>query len=326
MPSPLSIIMYHYVRDLARSRYPAIKGLALDLFVEQLDYIQRHYAVVRPEEVIAAARGDDDLPRNALLLTFDDGYRDHYDNVFPILFERRLSAMFFPPVKVVADSALLDVNKIHFILASVDDPTDLLAPVFEAVDAHRAEYGLESTEAYYERLARPNRFDPGEVIFIKRMLQHELPEPLRNAIAADLFRRFVSVDEAAFARELYVSREQLRVMIGCGMYVGSHGANHLWLDKLDPDGQAREIDASLAFLAELGAPVADWVMCYPYGAYDDSVLGLLRARRCAVGVTTRVAVADLAGDDPLLLPRLDTNDLPKSAAAPPNEWHRRAAG
>lgn len=326
MQSPVSIVMYHYVRDLEHSRYPGIKGLPLDLFVEQLDYIQRHYIVMRPEDVIAEAKSKrESLPRNAIVLTFDDGYRDHYDNVFPVLFERGLSAMFFPVVKAVADHQLLEVNKIHFILASVEDPARLLPDLFEMLDEHRAQFGLESNEAYYQRLAVANRFDPPEVIFVKRLLQHELPEPLRNVITQQLFKRFVSVDEATFAQELYVSEAQLKVMIGCGMYVGSHGANHLWLDKVDPEQQAREVDASLEFLGRLGARVDDWVMCYPYGAYNDTLLKILRARKCAMGLTTEAAIADLGTHDPLLLPRLDTNDLPKSRTAEPNKWFQKIA-
>lgn len=51
-------------------------------------------------------------------------------------------------------------------------------------------------------------------------------------------------------------------------------------------------------------------MCYPYGAYNDTLLALLRDWGCAIGLTTEVAVAQLGTDNPLALPRLDTNDLP----------------
>ena len=315
--------MYHYVRDLEHSRYPGIKGLRVREFAEQLDYLQSHYVVVRPEAVVAAVRDRDEaLPPNAALLTFDDGYLDHYTNVFPMLYDRGLSAMFFPVVRAVRDHRLLDVNKIHFILASVDDPTTLLGPLYDALDEFRGARGLESDEAYYARLAVPNRFDPGEVIFIKRMLQSELPEDLHTIIAQRLFDRFVTVDEETFARELYMTEDQLRTMIGCGMYVGSHGTSHAWLDKVDPAGQAREIDGSLAFLSDLGAPLDEWVMCYPYGASNDTLLNILREKNCAIGLTTEVAIADLDANDPLLLPRLDTNDLPKYGGAEPNKWLR----
>jgi hypothetical protein len=50
----LTIVMYHYVRDLAHSRYPAIKGLDLELFKGQISYLQKHYNFVTVEQVIAA--------------------------------------------------------------------------------------------------------------------------------------------------------------------------------------------------------------------------------------------------------------------------------
>jgi hypothetical protein len=51
-------------------------------------------------------------------------------------------------------------------------------------------------------------------------------------------------------------------------------------------------------------------MCYPYGASDQSALALLKNRNCSVALTTRPAVARLETDDPLLLPRIGTNDVP----------------
>jgi peptidoglycan/xylan/chitin deacetylase (PgdA/CDA1 family) len=95
------------------------------------------------------------------------------------------------------------------------------------------------------------------------------------------------------------------------MYIGSHGDSHYWLDTSSSEIQQREIENSLAFLREVGSPVDDhWVMCYPYGAWDDGLLETLRSYRCTLGLTTEVAVAEIGTDEPLLLPRLDTNDIP----------------
>jgi hypothetical protein len=50
----VTVVMYHFVRDLRHARYPRIKGLDRRDFAGQLDYIRRHYQVVRMEDVIAA--------------------------------------------------------------------------------------------------------------------------------------------------------------------------------------------------------------------------------------------------------------------------------
>jgi peptidoglycan/xylan/chitin deacetylase (PgdA/CDA1 family) len=306
----LTIVMYHYVRDLARTRYPAIKARDLASFRRQLEYIGHHHTVVTAEQVMLALAHGDKLPDNAAWLTFDDGYRDHYEAVFPLLYERGWQGSFFPPARTVRDRQLLDVNRVHFILAANPDHQAVITAIHEFIDGHQGCAGVRPFADYWAELATASRMDSAEIIFIKRILQHALPEVWRAQLADELFERIVAVEQAVFAAELYMTTEQLRTMIRCGMYVGSHGAGHVWLNRIDAAGQASELDESLAFLRELGAPTDHWVMCYPYGAYNDSLLPLLKQRGCAVGLTTRVGVAQPGSDDALTLPRLDTNDLP----------------
>jgi peptidoglycan/xylan/chitin deacetylase (PgdA/CDA1 family) len=124
--------------------------------------------------------------------------------------------------------------------------------------------------------------------------------------------------------ELYLSNTQLREMVDARMHVGAHGAAHYWLDSLDRDAQIADIDASRSFLDGLGVAPHDFSFCYPYGAYNVTTLELLRARACRFALTTKPDIAQLKLADSLTLPRLDTNDLPKSARAHPNDWTLRA--
>ena len=112
-------------------------------------------------------------------MTFDDGYLDHYTNVFPLLFERGWQGSFFPPSQTVLDGKLLDVNKIHFILAADRVLRTLFVRSRSALDAHSADPDVRPFEAYWNELAKPNRYDPAEVVFIKRALQFGLPESVR---------------------------------------------------------------------------------------------------------------------------------------------------
>jgi peptidoglycan/xylan/chitin deacetylase (PgdA/CDA1 family) len=120
--------------------------------------------------------------------------------------------------------------------------------------------------------------------------------------------------------------DQLGMLQRHGMYVGSHGYGHFWLNAMSTLEQEREIDRSLAFLKSVGADTRRWIMCYPYGAHNESLRSVLKSRNCAVGLTTEVGLARLGEHDPLMLPRLDTNDLPKDSGAGANEWTRKARG
>jgi peptidoglycan/xylan/chitin deacetylase (PgdA/CDA1 family) len=270
--------------------------------------------------------GGGELPNNAAMLTFDDGYIDHFINVFPILYEKGIQGCFFPTGKAVAEHRVLDVNKIHFVLASVSDKTDLVRQIFSLMDELRSEYGLETNEYYYEKYAQASRYDPPEVVFIKRILQKGIADGPRVEITDRLFRKYVGLDEAAFARELYMNADQLRCMSKAGMFIGSHGYGHIWLDSVSPEAQKAEIEASLRFLGDLGCDLRQWTFNYPHGAINDSLVSLLKASGANLGLTTEVGIADLGSVDPLLLPRLNTNDLPKDGRSSPNKWTLQVIG
>lgn len=307
-----TVVMYHYVRDLDRSRYPEINALQTDEFEFQLDYLESEYTFVSLSDIRAAIYNEAQLPSNPVLLTFDDGFLDHYTTVFPRLRERGIEGAFFPPTEPILSDTVLNVHKIHVILASVSDTDALLESVFDCLDSYRAQYELESNQAYYDRLAEAGRWDPAEITFVKRVLQRELGYELRSAIIDDLFAEYVDVSEPVLSRELYMHPSHLRTMIEAGMSVGGHGSSHRWLGSLSADEQRREIDRSVEFLHSLGVSTEDWSICYPYGSYDSTTLDLLEETGCKIGLTTEVGEASVTQNNALTLERLDTNDLPQS--------------
>ncbi|SQA93186.1 polysaccharide deacetylase family protein [Capnocytophaga ochracea] len=320
----LTVVMYHYVRDLKYSRYPSIKGLDATLFKEQVAFLKKHYSFVTVEEVIAATQGIHKLPSHPVILTFDDAYIDHFTYVFPILKNEGVQGAFYAPVKAITQHKVLDVNKIHFILASTPEEkmSSLLKEITLLLDKYREVYHLESFEFYYKKLAQLDRFDTKEVIFVKRLLQVELVEELRNIITTELFGKIVGVEEGTFSRELYMSEDQMKCMVSAGMHIGSHGYDHYWLGSLPKEKQEVEIKESLKFIENIGGDIKHWTICYPYGNYNDDTITLLKENHCALGFTTEVKLADInnqMGDNVFKIPRLDTNDLPKDAKALPNQ-------
>ena len=322
----LTIVTYHYVRDLPRTRFPEIRGLATGRFEGQLDYLTKHYTFCHPDEVLAAVRGETVLPPNGCLLTFDDGLCDHYTTVFPRLEERGIPAVFFPAARPIRERTMLEVHMIHFVLASVPDPRRLVAETLNLVDQHRATHALPDRATLFRVCGAANRFDTLEVSFLKRLLQRELPALVRRDICRVLFQRHVTADLTSFAAELYMDLAQLRCLARHGMTIGGHGYVHDWLELLEPAEQREEIRQTVSLLeAVTGQRPTNWIMGYPYGSYSKLTLDLLREAGCAVGLTSETGlVSDLAR--PLELCRLDTNDLPFAADAPVNEWTNRARG
>ena len=305
----LYISMYHYTRDLVHSRYPEIKGMDIPLFRKQMEFFKANFNVVRMEQVIDAVKNGTRLPEKALLLTFDDGYVDNYTYALPILEEFGFQGSFFIPGKTFTTHQLLDVNKIHYILASADI-NKLVVDVKAKLDYYRgSEYDYPSTEELWNQYAVANRFDSKETIFVKRILQTAIPEQLRNRISSDLFEKYVGVTEEQLAYELYMTPEQIRTLKRHGMFIGLHGYDHYWLGNLSPEKMREDTSKALEIMDEF-INRKEWAMNYPYGNYNDDVLSYIKGEGACVGMSTEVRIADLEKDNPLTLPRLDCNDFP----------------
>ena len=323
MPT-LTIVMYHYVRPLKETAFPEIKGLDLDLFEGQLAYLSRNYTPVTMEHVIAVGRGEDHFPKNPVLLTFDDGYRDHHQYAFPLLEKYNIKGAFYPPTAAFLDHELLDVNRVHFILAAEPDTDKIVALLEAEIDAARLNADIPSRSSLRSQHFKPFGYDTAEVIYIKRLLQHALPENVRRTLAAKLFSAFVSVDEKDFANELYCSVAAMKEMSDAGHHIGSHGDRHCWLSRLSASEQRNDIERSLRLFTALNLDKKDFTFCYPYGDHNDQSLEILKSLGCAAALTTKVGLAQVGRERMLILPRLDTNNLPKEASAAANEWTEKS--
>ncbi len=298
----LSTIMYHWVRPIRNSRWPRIRGLELDDFKSQLSYLKRNYTIVSLPDVINALNGVElnsgelhrELPPNACLLTFDDGYLDHYQHVFPLLHDAKVSGAFFPIGRSVAERWIADVNKIHWIIAH--------APRGMVTDHIYAAIG--------DIPAVTSRWDDTETASIKRALQYAPPE-----VIDELFW-MVEHGMSVTADDLYMTPEQIKLMATNGMHFGVHGWNHVRFSRMTEAEQAADLDASIAFLRGLGVLPERWAMAYPYGADSDwtqRMADLADERGCVAAFTTRSAVANLEFEsENFAIPRLDTTDVPRA--------------
>ncbi len=323
-PATLTVVMYHFVQPSGVGPVRGLKHLPIDAFRGQLAYLRRHYTPVAVNAVAAAVHDGAPLPPRPVLLTFDDGYRCHYRDALPLLEEEGVPAVFFAVASAAIDRRVLDVNKIQCVLAVSPNVDALVASIEAAIDEARVEALLPSREELRRRWWTRSRWDAEPVAYVKRLLQHALPEPVRRGIVDRLFAAHVSNDERAFADELYMTVDELRQARDRGIVVGAHGDRHLRLPTLSDEDQAREIDGALRLLDLVGAPRRGFAYCYANGEHDVRSADRLRERDCALAFTTRPDLARLVPADALALPRLDTNDLPVQPTAAPNEWTRRA--
>lgn len=303
----LTAVMYHYVRDLPRTRFPRIKGLLTDAFRRQVAQLCDGYEMATLESALAFLSGEYQPRRPLCLLTFDDGFRDHLTDVLPILAERRVRGLFFVTTGCLEEGRVLPVHKNHFLMAAL--PFDDYRREFLARAAALApEIGHEVDDA----LARRNYpRDTPDVAALKYLLNFRLPEELRGRILNDLFAARLG-DERAFARELYLSWDEARALQDAGMVIGGHSHRHVALATLDEPAQRHDLTTCAHLLHARLKPQPLWPFSYPYGkpgdSFGDETVRLVAELGFCCAFTT--AVGDNApGQERFSLRRTDTNDV-----------------
>lgn len=115
----LRVLMYHKVNDIDGN--PVTVPTAL--FDEQMAQVRDlGYTVVPVDAVLDHFAGLRPLPPRAVLITFDDGYRDNLVNAAPILQRYGYSAVVFVPIGFL-DSARPLPHEEHLVARGVHNPT-----------------------------------------------------------------------------------------------------------------------------------------------------------------------------------------------------------
>jgi peptidoglycan/xylan/chitin deacetylase (PgdA/CDA1 family) len=77
------ILLYHHVSN----NTPKVTSVSPDTFRQHMQYLADNHKVLPLEHVIAALQNNQPLPDKTVVITFDDGYDNIYDNAHPILRE-----------------------------------------------------------------------------------------------------------------------------------------------------------------------------------------------------------------------------------------------
>lgn len=248
----LLTVMWHYVREPAQTPLVGEPGLDPDAFERALDLLARHRTVVDWPTVAAALDGGAPLPRDAALLTFDDGLVDHARTVAPMLAARGWRGVFFVMARVPGERLTVG-HAIHVLLAALgaEGLRDAVADALPPAEASRF-VALRDRE-------RDAGVDPIDVL--KGPLQRDLldaVEPILQTLVEDHIG-----PSGAVADVLHLGPSDVAHMRAAGHTIGGHGRRHLWFDHEPPNRVAGEIAASAVFLSPEPQPR---VFAYPYGA------------------------------------------------------------
>ena len=117
----LVVPFYHMVSDL---HVPHVSNLyrfrTVEEFKSDLEFFTRHFQPVTLTEIVEALNGKRPLPRSCFHLTFDDGFREMYDVVAPILQRASVPATFFVNTAFLDGGGLAHYNALSVLLDQIE--------------------------------------------------------------------------------------------------------------------------------------------------------------------------------------------------------------
>lgn len=307
----LYVVMYHYVRDLPHTPFPRLKGMLTSAFRQQLAALRSLYEMATLESALDFLRGGYTPSRPLCLLTFDDGLKEHYTDVTPILVDCGVQGLFFVITSCLQAHCVAPVHMNHFLMAALDFACYQRA--FHQRLGEIAPHLRSSTAVDRTAAQHAYRWDTPEVASFKYLFNFVLERPIRDQVVQTLFEEYIA-DEQAFASTLYLNWEEGRRMQAAGMLIGGHSHQHKPLATLSDEELHWDLSTCQRLLTEHLQPQTYWPFCYPYGQRDSFNTRTVRQLK-QLGFTCAFSTEvdrNIPGTNVFAIRRFDCNDIPQA--------------
>lgn len=286
------ILMYHFVADTEDDEiFKKQIGIDVSEFKRQIEILLRNYQPLKEDEIRKALKGGYKLPEKSFYLTFDEGFKQHIDNVLPVLSEYNLEGTFFITTAPLAESKLGFVEKQRYCQYSIyPEYIDFLREYCRMLKTHAditfegymepEEENIKSKSDYL----REHDFYSDQERFYRWLRDEVVPGGVSEDIIGSIF---ASVhDEKDYVKRLYMDWQELRNMQKEGMKIGGHSHTHPLFSALDSSALKKEVDINLELLeGNLIEPIKSFA--YPYGVYGtEKIFNILKNRSIDIAYST----------------------------------------
>jgi peptidoglycan/xylan/chitin deacetylase (PgdA/CDA1 family) len=285
----VAILRYHAICGEAGYSY-ATPGICISprAFESHVRYLASNYAVLPLPAVVEHLRAKRPLPRNAVAITFDDGYADNLEAA-RTLARHGLTATFYLTAGCLADGEPFWPAEVRMLMRGVRGPVLRLR-----VDTSTAEIALDGADGFESAIRRMTRLVKANPIPIREAIR----EQLRMAAGRPrLPRVMLRWNEVAEIRRL-------------GMTIGSHTMTHPNLPSAGLAAATHEIVESKARLeGEIGETVT--MFSYPNGGaerYETPELRRVVAESGYMAATTSRNGHVVPGSDRYALQRVQVQE------------------
>lgn len=256
----LRILCYHRVMDIDPERFELDDDLVdakVSDFERQMRFISRHFNAISFEMLIKYKKNGR-LPKNSLIITFDDGYRDNYTETHPVLKKFGFPIAVFLTTGFIGAEELFWWDRLAYIIKKTTKKE-----VCFSLNGEIYRYGFSTPE---ERLLVIMKINT----LIKKLEIKEI-EGILDQMEDSLN---VSID-SSFSRGLILSWDDIRKMSENNVEFGSHSVHHQLLTILSSEEVKDEIAHSKRDLEQMLSKPSI-VFAYPYGLYNSNCLTALK--------------------------------------------------
>ena len=222
--------IYHAVSDEV---LPHIKYLYTvkekEMFVNDIEYLTNHFTFVDLHTIIEAVKEGKELPDRSFHLTFDDGLREVYHNVYPVLKERGIGATLFLNPAFVGNRGLCFRHKASVILTGMENNRDGRA-VAELLHRIAGKYNWHGS--------------PDDFI---------LSIPYKNSGIIDELAEILSIDFDRYLIEQrpYLEPVHVKEMMDNGITIGAHSIDHPLYNELTLEEQIQQTAVSIREISKM---------------------------------------------------------------------------
>jgi len=271
----LTILTYHRVDDPGNrpELMPSLVSATPRAFGEQMGMLAPAFDVVSLSDVLDALDRPERLPRRAVLITVDDGYRDFMTNAWPVLRAKGLPVTLFVATAFASDpERRYWWDRLWAAVHGTDRSEPLVTPLGAlAVGGANAVRTVGILRDWLKELDHDDAMTQ-----VDRIVEElgEAPPPATPAV---------------------LGWDELRRLAGEGVTLAPHTQNHPLLDRVPLDRAVAEIRESHADLErEMGSlEIIPRVLAYPSGSHGGSAPEAARQAGMELALTTERGGNDL---------------------------------
>ena len=229
----------HIVGDVAPAHVRHLYGIPkISKFKSDIDFLLRRYRALQLSELEGIGRLAHNPPTHSFILSFDDGMREVYDVIAPILREKGVPAVFFLNAATIDNKQLMWRHKVSLL-----------------VERSRQDPG---------RIPPGLNLRPGESLYTKLVASRFADEHILDDVAKFFELDF---DDYLNSAQPYLTTSQVLELARDGFEFGAHSANHPYFDELPVEHQKEQISQSVQFIRALGLPCR----CFAFPFNDRGV-------------------------------------------------------